>query len=148
MESVECSAEVISVWREWNQPNSCYPGSLMRIILCKHPQLMACNDFVHSVGLLCVSHVCLNSIHSWIELRSPPQQAHVTIKRSNLGLALHLKTSSQTTCPKGWNLIPICVGETKWATSKLYPSDNTQISSFAVMSLSHSGSKVGKSAEY
>lgn len=43
-----------------------------------------------------------------------------------------MKTANPTTCPKGWNLIPICVGETKWATSKPHPSDNAQILSFAV----------------
>lgn len=88
--------------------------------------------------------MCLSGVHSWIELHPPPQWAHVTIKRSYLGLELHLKTASQTTCPKGWNLILICVGETKWATSKPYPSDSTQILSFVVMSLSQGGSRVGK----
>lgn len=57
---------------------------------------------------------------------------------------LHLKTANQTTCPKGWNLILICVGETKWATSKPHPSDSPQILSVAVMFLSQGGSGVGK----
>lgn len=36
----------------------------------------------------------------------------------NVVFVLLSKTTSQITCPKAWNIILICVGETKWATSK------------------------------
>lgn len=64
------------------------------------------------------------------------------MRRSKVVLELHLKTASQTTCPKGWNLILICVGETKWATSKPHPPDSPQILSAALVFLCRGGSSV------
>lgn len=62
------------------------------------------------------------------------------MRRSKVVLELRSKTAEQTACPKAWNLIPICVGETKWATSKPHPSDSPQIPSAAVVFLSQGGS--------